>query len=414
MTDKTGGRKDVVVNGNTKPWLQFFQLLVFVFALSIMPPLAACGGGGAYPAPDAVLTDYSQLQNWLSLPDGSQSVDVFFVYPTTYNYDSKSQPPLTSTWSPGWNQSLAQAYVDPVIKAQVESKIGVFAKAGTNVYIPYYQQSSGLDVLNSVLWQNTPQFSNAANQALQVAYRDVSNAFDYYMAHYNKAANGQPRPFILAGHSQGANMLLYLLENKFKDPELRKLLVAAYVIGWSVTSDDMNSFPNSLALVGICHDKAQTGCIVTYNTQQTPGDWSLVPASLRGKMELVRKNAYSVNPLTWVATDPGAIEPTATPATANLGAVFYKGSLPGADPAIFKLQPDGSYTYEVNNYIGAQSNNGALVIDPAALPAPANYQNFFAPYNTLPGWYHGYDYAFFYRNIEQNVIDRIKAYKLQH
>jgi len=409
--DKAESEKNVVVNGHTKPRLQVFKFLTFVFAFAIISPLTVYGVGGENPAPAAVPTDYSQTQNWLALPTGSQPVDVFFVYPTTYSYDNKSQPPLTSTWSQGWNQSLAQAYIDPVIKWQVESKIGVFAKAGTNVYIPYYQQSSGLDVLNSVLWQNTPQLAGVANQALQVAYTDVSNAFDYYMAHYNKAANGQPRPFILAGHSQGANMLLYLLENKFGDPALRKLLVAAYVIGWSVTSDDMNSFPDSLALVGICRDKAQTGCIVTYNTQQTPGDWSLVPASLRGKMELVRKNAYSVNPLTWVATDPGTIESTAAPAMANLGAVFYKGSLPGADPAIFKPQPDGSYTYEVNHYIGAQSNNGALVIDPAALPAPANFQNFFAPYNTLPGWYHGYDYTFFYRNIEQNVIDRIKAYK---
>jgi len=411
--DEAKGEKDVAMNGNTKPRLQVFKFLTLVFAFSILSPLTAYGVGGENSAPAAVPTDYSQTQNWLALPTGSQPVDVFFVYPTTYSHDSKSQPPLTSTWSPGWNQSLAQAYLDPVIKWQVESKIGVFAKAGTNVYIPYYQQSSGLDVLNSVLWQNTPQLASVANQALQVAYTDVSNAFDYYMAHYNKAADGQPRPFILAGHSQGANMLLYLLENKFGDPALRKLLVAAYVIGWSVTSDDMNSFPNSLALVGICRDKTQTGCIVTYNTQQTPGDWSLVPAGSRGKMELVRKNAYSVNPLTWVAVDPGTIESTATPATANLGAVFYKGSLPGADPAIFQPQPDGTYTYEVNHYTGAQSSHGALVIDPAALPAPANYQNFFAPYNTLPGWYHGYDYTFFYRNIEQNVIDRIKAYRPQ-
>jgi len=409
--DKAKGEKDTLLNGNTKRWLQAFKCLAYVFAFSIISPLTSFGVDKEKPAPVAVPTDYSQTQNWLTLPTGSQPVDVFFVYPTTYSYNSKSQPPLTSAWSPGWNQSLAQAYTDPLIKWQVESKIGVFAKAGTNICIPYYQQSSGLDVLNSVLWQNTPQFAGVANQALQVAYTDVSNAFDYYMAHYNKAANGQPHPFILAGHSQGANMLLYLLENKFGDPALRKLLVAAYVIGWSVTSDDMNSYPNSLALVGICRDKAQTGCIVTYNTQQTPGDWSLVPASLRGEMELVRKNAYSVNPLTWVATDPGAIESTVTPATANLGAVFYKGSLPGADPAIFQRQSGGSSTYEVNHYIGAQSNNGALVIDPAALPAPANYQNFFAPYNTLPGWYHGYDYTFFYRNIEQNVIDRIKAYK---
>lgn len=408
--DKAKGEKDTVLDGNTKHWLQAFRFLVYALAFSIISPLTSYGVDEEKPAPVAVPTDYSQSQNWLALSTGSQPVDVFFVYPTTYNYDSRSHPPLTSTWSPGWNQSLAQAYIDPIIKWQVETKIGVFTKAGTNVYIPYYQQSSGLDVLNSVLWQNTPQFAGAANQALKVAYTDVSNAFDYYMAHYNKAANGQPRPFILAGHSQGANMLLYLLENKFGDPALRKLLVAAYVIGWSVTSDDMNSFPDSLALVGICGDKAQAGCIVTYNTQQTPGDWSLVPASMRGKMELVRKNAYSVNPLTWVATAPGAIESTAAPATANLGAVFYKGSLPGADPAIFQPQPEGSSTYEVKHYIGAQSNNGALVIAPEALPAPANYHNFFAPYNTLPGWYHGYDYTFFYRNIEQNIIDRIKAY----
>jgi hypothetical protein len=408
------GEKYVVWNGNTKPRLQVFHFLAFVCAFSIISSLTAYGAEGETPAPAAVPTDYSKTQNWLALPTGSQPVDVFFVYPTTYSYDSKSNPPLTSTWSPGWNQSPARAYIDPVIKWQVKSKIGVFAKAGTNVYIPYYQQSSGLDVLNSVLWNNTPQRADAASRALQVAYADVSNAFDYYMAHYNKSANGKPRPFILAGHSQGANMLLYLLEKKFGDPALRKLLVAAYVIGWSVTSDDMKSYPDSLALVGICRDKAQTGCIVTYNTQQTPGDWSRVPAGSRGKMELVRKNAYSVNPLTWVATDPGAIESTPAPATANLGAVFYKGSLPGADPVIFQSQPDGSSTYEVNHYIGAQSNNGALVIDPAALPAPAGYRNFFAPYNTLPGWYHGYDYTFFYRNIEQNVIDRIEAYKLQH
>ena len=413
MMGKAKGEKDTVLNGTTKLWLQTLRFLAYIFVFSSMSSLTAYGVDEEKPAPVAVSTDYSQPQNWLALPTGSQPVDVFFVYPTTYSYNGKTQPPLTSIWGPGWNQSLAQAYVDPIIKWQVESKIGVFAKAGTNVFIPYYQQSSGLDVLNAVLWKNTPQFADVANQALQVAYTDVSNAFDYYMAHYNKAPNGQPRPFILAGHSQGANMLLYLLENKFGDPALRKLLVAAYVIGWSVTSDDMNSYPESLALVGICRDKLQTGCIVTYNTQQTPGDWSLVQAGMRGKMELVRKNAYSVNPLTWVATDPGAIESKATAATENLGAVFYKGSLPGADPSIFKPQADGSSIYEVNHYIGAQSNNGALVIDPAALPAPANYQNFFAPYNTLPGWFHGYDYTFFYRNIEQNVIDRIKAYKPQ-
>lgn len=380
-------------------------ILTFAFCLSLQPLLAS-GGEAALPAP----TDYAQAINWMTQPPSESSeaapaVDVFFVYPTTYSHDRKTGPALTAEWSPGWNQSLAQAYADPIIKYQVESKIGVFAKAGTRVYVPYYRQASGFDVLNSVLWQSTPQFADAANQAMRVAYADVAAAFDFYLAHHNKGADGRARPFLLAGHSQGSNLLLYLLQDKFTDPELRKQLVAAYIIGWSVTSDDLKNFPDSLARVGICGERRQTGCIVTYNTQQTPGDWSQLAEPWRGKMELVRKNAYSVNPLTWSATGPGGVD-AAAPATANLGAVFFKGSLPGADAGLFAASP----RYEVNHYTGAQSDNGALVVDPAALPAPANYQNFFAPYNTLPGWYHGYDYSFFYRNIEQNVIDRVEAY----
>ncbi|MBZ5628773.1 MAG: hypothetical protein LAO06_07900 [Acidobacteriia bacterium] len=45
------------------------------------------------------------------------------------------------------------------------------------------------------------------------------------------------------------------------------------------------------------------------------------------------------------------------------------------------------------------------------MPAPAIYQTFTSPYNTLPGWYHNYDYNFFYRNLRENVVDRIGAYR---
>ena len=91
MTNKAGGEKDVVVNGNTKPRLQVFQLFIFVFALSMMSPLAAyCGGGGNY-TPAAVPTDYSQKQNWLALPTGSQPVDVFlYIRPRTATTASHS------------------------------------------------------------------------------------------------------------------------------------------------------------------------------------------------------------------------------------------------------------------------------------------------------------------------------------
>lgn len=109
-----------------------------------------------------------------------------------------------------------------------------------------------------------------------------------------------------------------LRTKRFSDAALRNQLVAAYVIGWSVTEDDMAHYP-ALSRIGICSSKAQSKCIVTYNTQQNPGDFSRTIPFPTG---IVQANAYSVNPLTWVASNPNEMEPAA--ATANLGALFYK------------------------------------------------------------------------------------------
>jgi hypothetical protein len=129
------------------------------------------------------------------------------------------------------------------------------------------------------------------------------------------------------------------------------------------------------------------------------------------KYGIAKANSYSVDPLTWVATPPREVESAAAPAASNLGALFYEGQL-GSNPAApFLLNADtGNSTYEADNYTGAQSNNGGLVITPSALPAPANESNLAPPYNVLP-MFHNYDYTFFYRNLEQNAIDRISAYQ---
>ena len=386
---------------------RIFYAIAIAFSILVLPAVQGCGESpNPSAAPKAIPTDYAQAKNWETLPNASQSVDVFFVYPTTYTASSTLGP----VWTPGWNQTLAQAYDDTGIKTQITSKTGVFAAAGTNLYVPYFQQASGLDVLNALLFSNTPQNANAANAAMQVAYRDVANAFDYYLSHFNKDMNGNPRPFILAGHSQGSNLLLMLLEDKFSDPALRKQLVAAYVIGWSITSDDMNSYPASLGQVGICGRPStrQTGCIVTYNTQAYAGDWTMDPGT--PKVGMVQKNAYSVNPLTWVASGPGEMEATGAPASANMGAVFYQGQL-GPLPAVtYILNPDtGDSTCEIASYTGAQNEDGALVINPLALATPAIHSNLKPPYDQLQ-FFHNYDYSFFYRNLEQNVIDRISAY----
>jgi hypothetical protein len=407
MGNKRLNHRTAIQTDRSRSQYQVIQRIAISFSTVAILLFVGCGGSSnPLVPPFSSTTDYSQAQNWETLPNTSQAVDVLFFYPTTY----ASPTVLSSTWTPPWNQSIAQARLDPKIKSQITSKTGVFAEAGTNLYVPYYQQASGLDLLDALLYSTTPQNANAANDALQVAYRDVSNAFDYYLAHFNKDASNNPRPFILAGHSQGSNLLLMLLENKFSDPALRKQLVAAYVIGWSVTSGDMSNYPDSLAKVGICGIPSTrlTGCIITYNTQDYAGPWTVKGAG-RG---LVQPNAYSVNPLTWVASGPGEVEATAGPASANLGALFYQGYL-GTHPTVtFNLDPDtGDYTYEIDNYTDAQNQNGALVIDKPSL-APAKQDNLMSPYDVAP-FFHNYDYTFFYRNLEKNAVSRINAYNSQ-
>ena len=398
--------------------------LKIIIMLVVLTPLIACGNSSTATG----VNKYSILTNWQTLPaNASQSVDVFFLYPSTYFPDPNSNGPV---YSPRWNQTIGQAQADPGISTQVASKASVFHKAGTNLYVPYFQQAAGINVLEALLWKTKEANSAAATLALEIAYKDVEDAFDYFLSHYNKGANNNPRPFILAGHSQGSNLLLMLLQRRFSDAALRERLVAAYVIGWSITADDISNYP-ALSQLGICSSREQTGCIITYNTQQNPGDFSQTSPSPAGiPTGIVRANAYSVNPLTWAASGPNEMEATAAPATENLGALFYKfqppvspqlGPPPGGQLAKGQVWPTwenyliGGVDVDavvIANYTGAQNNHGALVIDPAALPVPGNYQNLNAPYNLLPGWYHNYDYGFFFFNLERNVIDRIASYNV--
>lgn len=61
-----------------------------------------------------------------------------------------------------------------------------------------------------------------------VAHEDVVQAFDYYMTHCNAG-----RPFILAGHSQGAKAVIELLKHTLT-PQQHKNMIAAYAFGFTV------------------------------------------------------------------------------------------------------------------------------------------------------------------------------------
>ena len=99
---------------------------------------------------------------------------------------------------------------------------------------------------------------------------------------------------------------------------------------------------------------------------------------------MLRPGAICINPLNWTT------EETPADKSLNLGAVFFDD---------FK----GVVKREVPHYTGARIDKKvcALVTTP-----PENLEIGHFPQGVL----HKYDYAFWYRNLERNVRDRIEAY----
>ena len=304
--------------------------------------------GPAVVGPD-LNPDYKDPYNWLSLPSVQKDVDVFYVYPTVSD-NATGRMDITSDAE----RALAQGIFD--------AQASVY-ESHANVFAPYYRQmTTQVKMTESGLATDTPEFKQGAV--------DVQDAFEYYITNLNEG-----RPFIIAGHSQGTMALIELIKNRFgDDEELRSRMVAAYLIGYTVTDADL------AAANLIAAERADdTGVVVTYNTQS--------PTSAGGPMLMA--GAHCINPLNWQTDD------TYAPASDNLGARFYNDST-------------GEFLREVDNYCDAQINltSGALTTT-----IPEGEELDIGPYTE--GVYHRYYYAFWYRNLEQYVGDRIPEFSEQ-
>jgi hypothetical protein len=205
-----------------------------------------------------------------------------------------------------------------------------------------------------------------------IPYDDISAALDYYFENYNEG-----RPFILAGHSQGSAIAKYALKNYFKEhPEYYDRMVAAYVVGYSVTKDDLEAYPHLKFATG----ESDTGVIISWNTE---GKKSVEE---NAHNIVVLPNEISINPLNWKLDD------TYAPASENLGSNILNKE---------------SGEYEITD-IGADAQ---LILDRGVILTNTDYDeivpaDFFGPQS-----YHEDDYALYYNNIKDNVAKRIAAYQ---
>ncbi len=299
-------------------------------------------------------TDYSKPENWayFDAETEGRDADVFFICPSVYSGSDDA-----------CNMSLSDQETKESFFGAINMEKGIYDQ-NSRFFAPYYRQI-GLNVYEMPEEDREPY--------LEIAYEDVKDAFEYYWETCNDG-----RPIILAGFSQGADMCLRLMKDFFAQDDRMEQLVACYAIGWRVTEDDLQEFPHLKMASG----ESDTGVIVSFNSEaETVTDSLMIPAGTR---------TLAINPLNW-KTDS-----TFADKSLNKGACFtdYSGSILTEIPEL-----TGAYLDPIR---------GALKV-PDVSPAdyPAGLSIF------TDGIYHLYDYQFFYRNLQENVQTRIRAYMQQ-
>ncbi len=312
--------------------------------------------------------DYSVKDNWYQIPEITKDVDTFYIFATEYIATSfeEGAPDYATIDNP---EMRANAPLEYMAHSSVYEE-------STNVFAPFYRQS-GLRYAGEI-WQKTGNIDAAITG---MPYDDITDALDYYFENCNEG-----RPFIIAAHSQGSAMVKLVLKNYFKEhTEYYKRMVAAYVIGYAVTKDELDANPHLKFATG----ETDTGVIISWNVEGPKN------AEVNASTAVLLPNAISINPLNWKLDD------TYAPASENLGSY-----MPNAETG----------TYEFTD-VGADAqvlpSRGVVITHAEAEPVPEELAEtacaFFGPDGR-----HADDYSFYYNNIKDNVAKRIAAYKATH
>jgi hypothetical protein len=313
--------------------------------------------------------DYAQASAWIArpdipnnaaewVPDGvergeSGPAAVFYIHPTTYLKGDRWKAPPYEPDSGLRDQLFTQ------------SQASAFNSAG-EVWAPRYRQAAyGAFLLKS----------DDAKKALDLAYSDVSAAFDEFLKHV-----GPEQPIILAGHSQGALHLMRLLRDH--KVQLHGRLVAAYVVGWPIsTAADLPALG-----VPACAASGQSGCILSWMSFGDPANPSLILSGWERSPGLTGAKRRQDDIL---CTDPITGDDKRAPPSANPGTLI----------------PNAGFTSAslMRGVVGAHCDKGLLIVD-GAVPNLGPY--------VLPGNnYHVYDYALFWGTIRRDAERRLAAWQ---
>ena len=322
-------------------------------SLCVLLLLMACAEKKTTPEVDVTI-DYADMTYWYAFGENDKRADVFYVYPSVSTISFVDN-------DSSWFADITQAEVRE--EANGNQRFNKMLYDDYNFYAPYYRQ---------MIFESYTQPDSILQRNAEFAAQDVKDAFQYYMVHGNGG-----RPFFLVGHSQGSLVLIELLKDGMTE-EQRRLMVAAYCIGYHVTAEEMARYPEQLCPA---HDSAEVGKLIIFN--------SVTDTTAIGMVS--RGDVAGVNPTVWSAvTDT-------IPADCQLGMAKYNDS---RDSVLIVPCPTRTYLYKHNTVCPD--------LDPDMVYIPA-YKDMF-PRGNL----HFADSWLYAGNVKQNMACRLRNWKAKN
>ena len=194
---------------------------------TVSPDATSVGpSGGRTPAPASDAAD--------------PPFNCFYVYPTVVGGSSQNAP----------------LKVLPVIRQTAIEQASQFSRA-CQVWAPVYQQAT----LHGLIASAMP-----GSAVAQTAYNGVLAAWREFLA------QDAGKPIIVIGHSQGASILIKLLQQQVDpDPAVRSRLVSAILLGGNVQVPTGRVVGGTFRHLPLCTTPGQSGCVIAYSSfSRTP------------------------------------------------------------------------------------------------------------------------------------------------
>ena len=284
--------------------------------VAILAVVVSCGPRERIP--DA--PDYASPEAWYVTGRGAD-VDLFYIS-STETFDTSEGRKLYHY------AQAADSASCPGMRAEMEGVDRILG-GNLNFYSPFYRQVTMETYADTAL----------ISSRFPLAMDDVRAAFRYYV---DELSGG--RPFVLAGFSQGGEALVELL--KELPDSLQPRLVAAYVLGWKITAEDLAAG----SAIRPAQGADDTGVTICYNSVEDPSAANPIVSG---------GNTVAINPVNW-RTDatPAVLFDTLTvtldPGTKLLLVDGYEGTGYAWKPYF----EDGCYhTFEIRWYGGCLREN---------------------------------------------------------